>query len=174
MFMMKRNLLGAFIEAQNIERRQPLHLFLVLVSLITVVMINLSACTGNSNEELVQAVKKDNIETVRKLLEAGIDVNSKDNQYQSSALMWAAHEGHTDIMNLLIKNGANIDEQRSTGETALWFAAQKGQLEAIKILVNHGANINAIGREAKSAIKIANQNGYRNIVEYLRGAGVTE
>ena len=146
-------------------------LFLALASMIVVLTINLAACTGNSSEELVQAAKSGNIETVTMLLEAGADVNAKDSEHQSSALMWAAHEGHTDIMNLLIEHGANIDEQRSTGETAFWFTAQKGQLEAMKILVSHGADINVVGREGKTALDIASQNGYQEIVGYLREAG---
>ncbi len=150
---------------------QPVNLFLSLASIIAVITITLAACADNSSEEFVQAARKGNITTVKILLEAGADANAKDKKFQSSALMWAAHEGHTDIMNLLIENGAKVDEQRSTGETAFWFTAQKGQLEAMKILVSHGADINVIGRESKSALDIASQNGYQEIVDYLREAG---
>lgn len=153
------------------NRRQTKLVLPVAVPIIIVAAIVLVACAGNTSEALVQATKNGDIATVERLLEGGADVEAKDSKYHSSLLMWAAHEGHTDIMDLLIQNGATIDTKKPTGETALWFAAQKGQLEALKILVHHGADINVIGWKGATALEVAQKYGHQEIVDYLRDAG---
>ena len=152
-------------------RRQINYVFSAAVSIFIVTAVLLAACASHTGEELVQATKKGDTETVKRLLEAGVDVNTEDSKHHSSVLMWAAHEGHTDIMDLLIQNGASVDIRKPSGETALWFAAQKGHLEALKILAHHGADVNVIGWEGTTALEVARKNGHQEIIDYLREVG---
>lgn len=51
--------------------------------------------------------------------------------------------GHVEIVNLLAKSGAQLNEVHgSKNRTALHLAAQKGRERIAEILVNHGANVN--------------------------------
>ena len=51
------------------------------------------------------------IETVKVLIEAGADVNAKDN-YGVTAIMWAAAlSSYPQVIDALIKAGAKIDER---------------------------------------------------------------
>ena len=53
----------------------------------------------------------------------------------------AAQNGHLEVVQFLVKSGANKDEGRtSDGATPLYTAAQKGHLEVVRFLVESGAN----------------------------------
>ena len=139
--------------------------------MVIIAAFMLVSCAGDNAENLADVAKRGDLEAVGRLLESGVDVDTEDNKHHATALMWAAHEGHPDIVRLLIEHGAEINKRKATSETALWFAAQKGQLEAMKVLVQHGADVNIIDREDGSALDIARNNGHLEIVDYLRQAG---
>jgi ankyrin repeat protein len=63
------------------------------------------------------------------------------------ALHYAAREGHTDILTLLLDAKANVTLQDSQGQTALHKAAKKRNLPALQLLIQSGAN--ATGRVAE-------------------------
>ena len=130
------------------------------------------ACGMSKDQELVQAAKQGNTAVIEKLLRDGVDVKTKDEEYQSTALMWAAHNGHAQAVRMLIDNGAEINARRFKGETALWFAAQKGQLEPLKVLVENGADASIPGRDGDSAVTIAQKNGHNHVVAYLQSVNI--
>jgi len=134
----------------------------------------LTACSGNLDQELVQAAKKGNTESVEYALGKGANVNAKDPEFHATALMWAAHEGRLDTMRILIQHGAEIDMRGDDGETALWFTAQRGQLEAMKLLVENGADPAVVGRDGQSAYTVAVTKGNTEIVDYLESLGISE
>jgi ankyrin repeat protein len=134
----------------------------------------LGACTRDSSQDFVTAAKTGDLETVIRLLKDGVDVDATDSKHRATALMWAAHEGHPEIVKVLIEKGAAIDARNPTGETALWFSAQKGKIEALKILHENGADSNVIGERGETALDVARKNGHQDIVDYLRQAGVAE
>ncbi len=84
------------------------------------------------NEEFLDAVYFGQIDTVRLCLEKGAEINYKD-EYGYTALMWAAQEGHIEIIDLLIQRGANT-EPKVQGKDALWIARDKGHSKIVKIL----------------------------------------
>jgi len=53
----------------------------------------------------------------------------------------ATEKGHTEMIQYLLKKGANINEKDFDGRTALIYAAEDGQLEIVKCLIENGANI---------------------------------
>ncbi len=137
-----------------------------------IAIIMLASCAGESSTEtLPQAAKQGELKTVIRLLENGSGVDTEDEKLHATALMWAAHEGHPDIVKLLIEHGASINKRKKSGETALWFAAQQGRFESLKVLVKNGADINIPGWKGASALEIARKKGHQEIVAYLRQAG---
>jgi len=55
-------------------------------------------------------------------------------------LMWAAAEGYADVVQTLIKHGADITTRSNGGFTALLFAVREGKLESARVLLDAGAS----------------------------------
>jgi ankyrin repeat protein len=65
------------------------------------------------------------------LKDTNIIIDRRD-KYSMSALAWASLNGNTEIMNLLIEKGADIDLIDRDGNTPLMHAVWSGNLEAVK------------------------------------------
>lgn len=66
---------------------------------------------------LMQAVKKQDVAAVKKLLEQGADVNAKSGEYGVTPLMWAALRLNEDMVNAIIeKAGPQIDVSAVDGQ----------------------------------------------------------
>lgn len=135
--------------------------------------INLdSACPA-----LIAAAENNRIDIVRFLLQlnetskGAVDLEIRD-LHGDSALIRAAREGHTQIVELLLKAGADPDGTNHRGTTALMSAAYHGKCETMESLIKGGASleleINGFRNAALSAssgkqigsLKILHQYGY--------------
>jgi hypothetical protein len=89
----------------------------------------------------------------------------------SSFLTDAAWDGHADVLNVLLKAGADINRACSDDYWApLHAAAQNGNRECVEILINSGADVNMKDDE-ETAVDLAAEYGYEDIVKILRDAG---
>jgi len=66
------------------------------------------------------------------------DINIKDNN-DNTALIIAAINGKTDIVKLLIENGADIDAKNKYGDTTLTIAVKYGHTDIVELLKQAGA-----------------------------------
>lgn len=100
------------------------------------------AAVGSS--ALMEATLQNHIEIVELLLAHDANVNYTEKAYNRTVLHVAAHFNNTEIINLLIESGADLNP-RSTlndaGETPIYWAARRGYSDAVEILINAGANI---------------------------------
>jgi uncharacterized protein len=71
------------------------------------------------------------------LLRRGVDINQKIVPAQLTALHFAAYEGRTAVVRLLLNEGANANANTSSGRTPL-DAKEKGKKEAVKLLIQAG------------------------------------
>ena len=122
------------------------------------------------------------------------DPNAKEGWYGQTALMWAAAEGHSDVVRLLIAAGANVDERSrlidapessyerldgdfvypktpTGGLTALHFAARAGASDAVRTLIEGGATLDPVDAEGMSAVLLAALNGRFDVACVLLEAG---
>lgn len=90
--------------------------------------------------DLHTAVVTDNIDVVKKHIEAKSDINVKDPFGGSSPLISAAVFGKTEIARILIDAGADINFQNNDGSTALHTAAFFCRPEIVKLLLDKGAD----------------------------------
>ena len=90
------------------------------------------------------------IATVRELLGYGVDVNAPTGYMKSTALMYAVVNESTEIAELLLAAGADVDAVDRSDETALMYAVHNHQrlpgnnrVRMARILIGYGANVNA-------------------------------
>jgi ankyrin repeat protein len=96
-------------------------------------------------EQLQEAARKGDAATVKKLLDEGVDVNTKY-RYNATALFYASDHGHVDVVKVLLEKGADMNLKDSFyGFTPLMLAmgpAQKKKpehTEIAKLLIAKGA-----------------------------------
>ena len=63
-----------------------------------------------------------------------MNVNARD-VYRETPLHYASSHGHVDIVNLLLKKGADINARAKNGSTAVIYAATNGKENVVKELL---------------------------------------
>ena len=72
-----------------------------------------------------------------------------------------------EIIDLLVKSGANVNAQDAEGFTPLHMAAIHGNLKIVKKLVDLDADVNIVTTDGKNAAELAHLNEELEIEEYL-------
>ena len=115
-------------------------------------MINNGCAT--TPEKLHQSAKKGKYNQVEKLIDAGVDVNSPD-ENGDTALISASQNGYTEIVKLLVEAEADVNAQDNVGNTALIKASQNGFTEIVKLLIE--ADVNAQDNVGDTALILASR-----------------
>jgi ankyrin repeat protein len=101
-----------------------------------------SLAYGGKNQGLIEAIRRNNLELARDLLEKGADCNARDKWDYCTPLIVASQGGHLDFVKLLLEKGADV---RSTGSgvvTPLSCAVANEHMAVAALLLQHGADIN--------------------------------
>lgn len=95
--------------------------------------------------ELIEAAKRDDVDTVRQLVGAGDSELDARDGLGRSALHYAARLGHQAIMSILIEAGAPLESTDKDGFTPLLRAIQGGDanIDAVRLLLDAGADRDA-------------------------------
>jgi hypothetical protein len=83
-------------------------------------------------------------------------------------LIEAVKNGNYTDVEMLIKKGADVNQQDEQGWTPLNFAAGKGDISLVQLLVNNGADIFKIGRDRRTPYMIALAAERVSVVKYLK------
>jgi len=99
------------------------------------------------------------IKALNILIEAGADVNEKD-EYGHSPLHLTARRGYLRVAKLLIEKGANLEAKGGTWEeTPLSLALRHGKLEMATFLIEKGANLEAKDTDKATPLHVAAEKG---------------
>ena len=82
------------------------------------------------------------IDMVKQLLDAGADVNAKDDLTGMTPLLDAVSSGKKEVAALLIGKGADVNGKIAMGFTSLHNAAGSGRYEIVELLIEKGADVN--------------------------------
>ncbi|WP_319803449.1 ankyrin repeat domain-containing protein [Wolbachia endosymbiont (group B) of Aporia crataegi] len=144
---------------------------------------------------------KDHLNVVEKLLDRGTDINAKDNdgltplelannegrseivvflisyknEYGYTLLHYAAKNNNSDLVDLLLTKGADINAKDNSGNTPLHLATLNGKLQVVKKLLEKGADINAKDNSGNTPLHLATfmatLNGELQVLEKLLDMG---
>src|SRR5947209_8227672 len=109
-------------------------------------MLSLSGAIGAAqsvrDEDLIRAAERDDVESVKQLIQAGANVNVT-NRYGVSPLSLACLNGSAAVVEQLLKAGADANTTQRGAETVLMTAARTGVTDVLTLLLAHGADVNA-------------------------------
>jgi hypothetical protein len=96
---------------------------------------------------IFSAIDRGDVEEVRRLLQAepraALATIPGPLVGPDTPLHAAAHLGHLEIAELLLRHGADVNARGDGGDTPLHEAANNGHVEVVELLLKHGADIEA-------------------------------
>jgi ankyrin repeat protein len=144
------------------------------------------------------AAQKGNWDILKKLTDAGANVDLPGANNSSTALYSAAYYGNEDMVRMLINAGANVDILGGEYGSAIQVASYRGHDDLVALLIQSGANVDVRGvvqrtvrykdwrlvendqgeqlvlSRYQSALNIARERGFDGIVKLLEDAGATD
>ncbi|MEW6350864.1 MAG: ankyrin repeat domain-containing protein [Thermodesulfobacteriota bacterium] len=129
---------------------------------------------GWCHDALMEASRFGRAEVVRVLAEQDVELSQPDSRpfrEGSTALMYAAEGGHTEVTKLLLEKGA-IDVPGGRGGNALLCAAQKGHRAIARLLLDSGPDPVYEVMEEREALVRAAENGHAEVVKLLMDRGI--
>ncbi len=115
-------------------------LSLMLVLVVALLVSCTSAKKQVADDAFFQAAFDGNLELVKEGVQK-FDVNSQDDSH-TTALMYAAFNGHIEIVKLLLKSGADVNLVNDQNRSALMFASTSPSVEIVKLLIDAGSDVN--------------------------------
>ncbi|MEO5970374.1 MAG: ankyrin repeat domain-containing protein [Bdellovibrionia bacterium] len=108
---------------------------------------------------------------VLKMIKAGTAVDYRDGIHGSTPLMFAAQQGRSDVMRVLIDSGADI-RAVNKGKSALHFALLAKKLDAALLLIQSGIPVDSVDYQyGSTSLMFAAQEGRADIVRTLLALG---
>ena len=165
---------GADVDANNSLGSTPLHCACEVGELDIVQMLleagaGVSLVDDKTNTCLIIAAYAGHTETVRYLVGLkDVDVNYRG-MTNFTALHVAVHEGHHNVLKVLIDAGADMEVANSRGTLALECACNRGDVVSVKMLVEAGANVHVADTNRASCLMLAVLEGHAETVRYLAG-----
>ena len=122
---------------------------------------------GDGFPWIVQAARDGDETQIKRLIVSGADLEAVHATTKRSALCEASLQGHSNVVDLLIREGCMPDHVDADSYTALHHACRKGYLAATKSLIAANSDIEASGPQKQTPLHLAVQVPHRNVVMLL-------
>lgn len=107
--------------------------------IIIIIFTPVGSNAQDSVDDMLKAIKFNDMATVRNGLARGFDVDTAA-PGGNTLLMLAAAEGHFEMTRMLLNAKARVHARNAYGDSPLMFAALKGHLEIVRLLLGYGAD----------------------------------
>ena len=129
--------------------------------------LNSKTIQQNFDEYYAAALTGD-IEKIKISVSKYIDNIDLPNKEGQTFLMLSSFNGHTELCEYLIENGAHVEARDNSGRTALMYSSTGPFASTVKLLLNNGANSNSVDYVEKwTALMNAAAEGQMEIVKLL-------
>jgi ankyrin repeat protein len=172
---------GADPAARDAHGRTPLHVAahrsqLAAMRALVAAGADPNALEADRYDVVTIAAVANDLPTLRLALELGASARNVTSRYDGTALIAAAHLGHSDVVSALIRAGAPLDHVNNLGWTALIESIVLGDggprhVATLRALVAAGANVNLADRAGATPLALARGRGYREMEAILTAAG---
>lgn len=124
----------------------------------------------NKDSLLAWAVSRNQTENVSLLISHKADVNYSEDfgEPGQTPIFFAETE---EIANILIKNGANINQVDQKGFTPLMSAVENQNLKLVQALLKNNADVNIKNPNGQSSLQLAEKSGNKSIIKLLKQSG---
>lgn len=159
--------------------------------------MNSTKLTALPTRNLATAVSRNDLETVRALIEARVDLRPTNwydtpalviaaqqdllemvqllvaagaqvnNGYERLPLHCAAENGNLEMVRFLLESGAYLEGREIGDRTALMVAASVGQLSIVELLTRQGASLKAVNITKETALMLAAKGKHQQVYDYL-------
>jgi ankyrin repeat protein len=137
--------------------------------ILLVLVIIPSLVLASSVDELFEAAKAGNSSQIRRILSAGVDVNSRNND-KVTPLQVAVNWNQLDAVKALLSHGANPNYVGGNLHPALHVATGR-DTEIVKVLLKAGANVNLPGGYGYTPLQLAAGNRDETFRTLLKNGG---
>ncbi len=126
-------------------------MFLIILVLFLNIIQNVFA---DETMEAFTAINKNDINTLHKLLDDGLDPNLTGiENYEGGLLNTACNSNSLEIVKLLLAKGADVNLKGHGDYTPLMYAAESAKTtEIMELLIEKGADINPIAQDGVNAL----------------------
>ena len=131
---------------------------------------NVNSRDGSGLTPLMLAAMHDRATSASILINAGASVDAVTASYSTTALMLAAKEGHHEVVEVLLRSGADINARNKSGFTALMLASYHGQAHVVSQLLQAGADAHLLDASNRTALVLATTEEVRRILQAVPGS----
>ncbi len=120
------------------------------IIVISLILISAFCFTqGQINESLIKAVKKNDLNLIKQLLEKGADINTRDNMGHTP-LMIAARNGNYHTVKFLLTKKPDVNARNKRGANALFLTNGVDNYKIVGLLKEAGSDSLSVGERIQS------------------------
>lgn len=153
-------------DQKNTRSESRRALFISII--ITIVLLGTAGTLGYryymipSLMNKILGIEKKNVEHTEKLFDAESSSKQPFDKDDAGALLYAAENGHTDVLKTLLASGVDVNAKTESGWTGLHAAAQSGNCNILEILLAAGADVNSRNIFGFTPLYLAAAGGHRS------------
>lgn len=132
-------------------------------------LLSSGALNSPPQDLLCEAIKRGNTTAAKALIAQFPDVlHAVDTADGATAAHWAALFGNTEVLELLLSEGALVDARiDSSGMQPIHWASTRGHVDVVKMLLSKSSDINEVDIKQTTPLVIAAQYDHTVLVFYL-------
>ena len=170
---------GADVNAKDKKGYTPLYYAnqnhnLDIIKLLVAKGADIKAVTLKGLTPLQSMSTYDSPDIVEQFLDKGAKVDERDDNYEFTALHYAARFGSTKVTEVLIAHGADIRAKDKWGYEPIHWAAYHDRPEIIELLIAKGADVNVKTSLGQTPLELAIPRRNTDAIEVLRKHGAKE
>lgn len=147
-------------------------IFLIVAAMYAVPAVAQTAAPKPRDTRLVEALKGGDTAAALALLQKRVDVNAPEAD-GTTPLHWAVRMNNLDLVNRLLRAGANPKAANRYDVTPIQLACLNGSAEAVGRLIEAGESANATGPYGETALMVCARSGNPEAAKVLISRGAT-